>query len=243
MAGYQSIFDRVTLLVTANINALLDRALGANSVAVFDEYINRMNGALDALQTAEGVERGRSKTLARQVSDLEAQCRQLDQDVDRLLERGERTLAAARQAVLNSKMQLLEQMREDYANSQNEVAKLADSRAKLSAQIEVSQAKRMQLVGLIEQKKAAELRYKAQAGAHVAAPDRMKTDEILERARQEKEIAEGKNEAAAATIDARIDEILGTDEIEWQLREREAKLLGSAKKREELPEPKEREEA
>jgi phage shock protein A len=242
MAGYQSIFDRVSLLVTANINALLDRALGANSVAVFDEYINRMNGALDALQTAEGVERGRLKTLARQVSDLQAQAAQLDQDVDRLLERGERTLAAARQAVLNSKTQLLEQMREDHAQSMNEVAKLADSRAKLSAQIEVSQAKRLQLVALIEQKKAADLRYKAQAGVHVAAPDRMHTEEILERARQEKEIAEGKNEAAAATIDARIDEILGTDEIEWQLREREAKLLGT-KRVEELPEPKDQEEA
>jgi phage shock protein A len=243
MAGYQSIFDRVTLLVTANINALLDRALGANSVAVFDEYINRMNGALDALQTAEGVERGRLKTLARQVSDLQGQCAQLDQDVDRLLERGERTLAAARQAVLNSKTQLLEQMRDDHTQSQNEVAKLADSRAKLTAQIEVSQAKRMQLVALIEQKKAADLRYKAQAGVHVAAPDKMQTDEILERARQEKEIAEGKNEAAAATIDARIDEILGTDEIEWQLREREAKILGGGKRREELPEPKDTEEA
>lgn len=242
MAGYQSIFDRVTLLVTANINALLDRALGANSVAVFDEYINRMNGALDALQVAEGVERGRSKTLARQVSDLQTQCAQLDQDVDKLLERGERTLAAARQAVLNSKSQLLEQMRDDHVQSQGEIAKLADSRAKLSAQIEVSQAKRMQLVALIEQKKAADLRYKAQAGAHVAAPDRMQTDEILERARQEKEIAEGKNEAAAATIDARIDEILGTDEIEWQLREREAKLLGGGKRPESLPEPKDKKE-
>lgn len=242
MAGYQSIFDRVTLLVTANINALLDRALGANSVAVFDEYINRMNGALDALQVAEGVERGRSKTLARQVSDLQTQCAQLDQDVDKLLERGERTLAAARQAVLNSKSQLLEQMRDDHVQSQGEIAKLADSRAKLSAQIEVSRAKRMQLVALIEQKKAADLRYKAQAGAHVAAPDRMQTDEILERARQEKEIAEGKNEAAAATIDARIDEILGTDEIEWQLREREAKLLGGGKRPESLPEPKDKKE-
>ncbi len=240
MPSYQSIFDRVGLLITANINALLDRALGANSVAVFDEYINRMNGALDALQTAEGVERGRAKTLRRQIGELEAQVAQLDEEVDRLLARGERALAAARQAVFNTKSKLLEQIKEDLGQCQEEIAKLANSRAKLSAQIEVSQAKRQQLVALIEQKKAAELRYQAQAGAHVAAPGQLRVDEILEKARQQLEIAEGKNEAAASTLDARIDELLGTEELEWQLQEREAKLLGT-RKVERLPEPEESE--
>jgi phage shock protein A len=237
MPGYQSILDRVGLLIAANVNALLERALGANSVAVFDEYVNRMNGALDALQTAEGVERGRAKTLSRQIDELEVEAARLDEDVDRLLDRGERTLAAARQAVYNTKSSLLEQLQEDLASSQQQVAKLADSRAKLAAQIEVAQSKRQQLVALIEQKKAAELRYKAQTGAHVSGPDRMRTGDILERARQELEVAEGKNEAAAATLDARIDDLLGTDEIEAQLQAREAKRLGG-RKTEQLPEPK-----
>src|SRR5512146_1394733 len=120
MPSYQSIFDRVGLLVTANVNALLDKALGANSVAVFDEYVNRMNGALDALQTAEGVERGRSKTLDRQIDTLEAEVAQLDEDVDRLLGQGARALAAARQAVFNTKSELLTQLREDRAECGNE---------------------------------------------------------------------------------------------------------------------------
>ena len=235
MPSYQSIFDRVGLLIAANVNALLDRALGANSIAVFDEYVNRMNGALDSLQTAEGVERGRSKTLSRQIADLEAECAKLDGDVDRLLARGERPLAAARLAVFNTKTQLLEQMKEDLAQSQQEVGKLEGARAKLTAQIEVSQAKRQQLIALIEQKKAAELRYKAQAGVQVAGPDHLRTDEMLEKARQELEIAEGKNEAAASTLDARIDEVLGTEDLELQLQEREAKMLGARKKVEELP--------
>ncbi|MHB1006999.1 MAG: PspA/IM30 family protein [Chloroflexota bacterium] len=237
MPSYQSIFDRVGLLVAANVNALIDRALGANSVAVFDEYINRMHGALDALETAEGVERGRAKTLARQIDELDDQCAQMDQEVDRLLAKGERTLAGARQVVLNTKNQLLEQVKEDYAQSQGEVTKLGGARGKLMAQIEVSQAKRQQLVGLIAQKQAADLRYKAQSAAHVAAPS-VRTDDVLEKARQELEIAEGKNEAAAETLDARIDQILGTDDVELQLQEREAKMLGH-KKREELPAPKE----
>jgi phage shock protein A len=226
MPSYQSTLDRVGLLISANINALIDRALGANSVAVFDEYLNRMNGALDALESAEGVERGRSRTLARQIEEVRAECAHLDDDVDRLLAKGERALAAARQAVFNTKSQLLEQLSEDQTNCQREIGKLAESRAKLGAQIEVSQSKRQQLISFIEQKKAAELRYKAQAGAHVSTPDRLRVDDILEKARQELEVAEGKNEAAASTLDSRIDELLGTEDLEQQLQARETKLLG-----------------
>lgn len=229
MPSYQSIFDRVGLLITANVNALLDKALGANSVAVFDEYVNRMNGALDALQTAEGVERGRSRTLSRQIEELRDEVARLDDDVDRLLDRGERTLASARQAIYNTKSQLLEQLGEDQEGCEKEIAKLADSRAKLSAQIEVAKAKRQQLVAVIEQKKAAEIRYRAQAGAHVATPDRLRTDDILEKARQDLEIAEGKNEAAALTLDSRIDQLLGSDDLELQLQAREARLKGGKK--------------
>ncbi len=237
MPSYQSIFDRVGLLITANVNALLDKALGANSVAVFDEYVNRMNGALDALQTAEGVERGRSKTLDRQIDELQTEVAQLDEDVDRLLAQNARTLAAARQAVFNTKSELLAQLTKDRQDCGLEIEKLANSRAKLSAQIEVSKAKRQELIGLIEQKKAAELRYKAQQGAHVSAPDRLRTEDLIEKARQEKEIAEGKNEAAAMTLDQRIDDLLGTQDIELQLQAREAKRLGPGQ-RQQLPEPK-----
>jgi predicted nucleic acid-binding protein len=92
---------------------------------------------------------------------------------------------------------------------------------------------------LIEQKRAAELRYKAQSSAQISAPDRTRTSDILEKAMQEKEIAEGKNEAAALTLDRQIDDLLGSDDLELQLQAREAKRLGSPK-REQLPEPKDR---
>jgi phage shock protein A len=241
MPSYQSILDRVGLLVAANVNALVDKALGANSVAVFDEYVNRMNGALDALQTAEGVERGRSKTLERQINELEVEVGQLDQDVDRLLAQGARALAAARQAVYNTKGELLEQLREDRTNAGIEIEKLANSRAKLSAQIEVSKAQRQRLVGLIEQTRAAKLRADAQDRVRISAPDRYRTDDLIERERQKKEMQEGRNEAQANTLDQRIDDLLGAQDLELQLQAREAKRLGPGQ-RQQLPEPKKAEE-
>lgn len=223
MAAYTSILDRVGLLVSANINALLDKALGLNQVAVFDEYINRMGEAYESLQTAEGIERGRSRTLARQLEELEEECTRLDSDVDRLLAKGERGLAAARQAVLNTKLGLVEDIRENLAQSQSEAKKLGDAKAKLQAQIEVTKARRVELVSLLEQRKASDLRLKAQAGIRDIG-DKTKTDAMIERARQELELAQGKEEAARDTLEAKIDEVLGTEEIEAQLAAREARI-------------------
>ncbi|MDW8252686.1 MAG: hypothetical protein RMM58_02290 [Chloroflexota bacterium] len=223
MAGYTSILDRVSLLISANINAVLDKALSMNRLAVFDEYLNRMGEAYELLQTAEGIERGRTRTLTRQLEEIEAEVAKLDSDVDRLLQKGERTLAAARQAVLNTKLGLLEDIRENLQQSQQEAEKLADAKAKLQAQIEITRARRQELVSLLEQKRASELRLKAQQGIRDIG-DKSKTDALIERARQELELAQGKEEAARDTLEARIDAVLGADEIEQQLAAREARL-------------------
>jgi len=223
MAGYSSILDRVSLLVSANVNALLNKALGMNQVAVFDEYINRMGESYESLETAEGIERGRSRTLTRQIEELEVDTAKLDSDVDRLLEKGERGLAAARQAVLNTKLGLMKDMQENLEVSQNEAAKLGNAKAKLQAQIEVTKAERLELVSLLEQKKASDLRLKAQAGVRDIG-ENTHTGEIIEKARQDLELAQGKEEASSNSLDRRIDEVLGSDEIEAQLAERESRI-------------------
>jgi hypothetical protein len=223
MTGYTSILDRVSLLISANINALLDRAFRLNRVAAFDEYLNRMAEAYESLQTAEGIERGRRWTLLHQLEETEAEAARLDSDVDRLPRKGERGLAAARQAVLNTKLGLLEDLRENLAQSQREAEKLAEAKAKLQAQIEVARAKRQGFISLLEQKRASELRLRAQQGVR-GLGDTTRTDALLERARQDLEIAQGKEEAARDTLEARIDELLGADESEQQLAAREAQL-------------------
>src|SRR5256885_183007 len=120
MSGYQSLWDKIGILISANLNGLVNRALSMNSVAVFDEYLNRMHAELAALQSAEGFERGRTKTLTRQIATLEAECARYDQDVNRLLLRGERNLAAGRQATLNTKQALANQLKQSLTEAQAE---------------------------------------------------------------------------------------------------------------------------
>ena len=224
MAGYTSILDRVGLLITANINAVVDKALSVNKIAVFDEYVNRMNQAWDSLATAEGIERGRTKTLQRQIDELQTDCAKLDEDIDRLLLKGERMLAGARQSILNTKQGLLEDMRENLAFSKSEAEKLSNAKAKLQAQIEVTRAQRMALVSLIEQKRASEIRQKAQSSVRDLTSGKGRTDEVVSKARLELDRAHGLEEASSDSLERRIDELLGGDEIESQLALRESRL-------------------
>ena len=47
-----SILDRVRTLISANLNYLISQALRANSMAVVDEYIRKVDDNLEALEDA-----------------------------------------------------------------------------------------------------------------------------------------------------------------------------------------------
>ena len=224
MSGYQSFWDKISVLISANLNSMVNRALSMNSLAVFDEYLNRMRAELAALQSAEGFERGRTKTLTRQIAALDSECARYDHDVDRLLLKGERNLAAARQTTLNTKRSLADQLKQSLTDAQAEVERLTSTRYALGAQIERTETKRSELRSLLEQRKAAMLRAKAMAGVTGGGDSAGLADGIVERVRQETEIAQGRAEAGAITLDSRIYEIIGAEDVEIQLQEREERL-------------------
>lgn len=226
MAGYQTLWEKVGILVSANLNGLMDRALSLNSVAVFDEYLNRMRAELAALQSAEGFERGRVRTLTRQLAGLERECSQYDQDVDRLLLRGGRELAAGLQTMLNTKRGLIEQLSQSLDEARSEITRLTGARTSLGVQIDATEAKRSELQALLQQKRAADLRARATTGFTGQVGASAQAQAVIERVRQETDVAIGRAEVAGATLDARIDEIIGAETVDQQLRERESRLKG-----------------
>jgi len=224
MAGYLSLRAKIGILVTANLNAMVNRALAVNDLAVFDEYLNRMRAELAALQSAEGFERGRVKTTTRQIAALEAECIRYDQDVDRLLLKGERVLAAGRQATLSTKRALVDHLTLSRQEAQVEIEQLSRARSSLTAQIELTEAKRLELRSLLQQRKAAEMRAKTLAGVVSYSGSANHAEEILERVRQDTEVAQGRSEAAAITMESRIYDVIGAEDVELQLQEREERL-------------------
>ena len=224
MPGYQSLSTKVSVLISANLNAIVNRALALNDVAVFDEYLNRMHAELVALQYAEGFERGRVRTLTRQIAGIETTSARYDQEIDRLLLRGERSLAAGRQAALNTKRDLATDLRSGLAEAEAEIERLSRERASLTAQIDLTEAKRLELRSLIQRRSAAEARARRTAGVGGYAGSGSHALEIVERVRQEAEIALGRAEVTAIAWTASIEDLLADEDIEQQLREREERL-------------------
>jgi phage shock protein A len=105
----QSLFQKIDTLIKANLHAMVDKALDANSVAVLDEYIRQAENNLDDLEDALVTIKGQVKTLQRKYETFQAEADALDRDIDRLLGLGKEDLAVAAQSQYNSKVELAEE--------------------------------------------------------------------------------------------------------------------------------------
>ena len=60
-----SLLERVNTLISANLNYLVSKALKANSIAVIDEYIRKIEDNLEALEDAAATVGGEAKGMRR----------------------------------------------------------------------------------------------------------------------------------------------------------------------------------
>ena len=57
-----SLLEKINTLISANLHAMVDKALQSNSVAVMDEYIRQAEDNLDKLEDATATVGGEVKT-------------------------------------------------------------------------------------------------------------------------------------------------------------------------------------
>src|SRR5215468_7022244 len=146
----QSVLDKINTLISANMHALVDSALQANSVKVMDEYVRQAERNLDELEEATVTVGGSVKTLKRKYDEISAEAEKMDRDIDTLLTRGKNDLASAAQAQLNSKQQLAQEYYEQWQQQQVEYQKMLDARLKLEARLTTIKQEREHLQSLME---------------------------------------------------------------------------------------------
>lgn len=236
MAGYTGILDRVSLLLRANINDLLDRALSTNKPAVFDEQINLLRGSLEKITVVLGESIGRGTTLKREIDELKTQLTKTDQDIDRLLELEEResdtsrragiaTLATTRQANYNSTKEILDLKEDQLRDTQEQTQQLEDAKLKLGARIDTLRAQKSRLLALIAQRKAAEAQGKVLSDADVRS--NFSPEAILREEQENLERAKGIIAARGVTVEHQLDDLLGNELLQQQLEERRARRRSS----------------
>lgn len=223
-----SLFEKINTLISANLHALVDRALQENSVAVMDEYIRQAEKNLDALEDSAATVGGTVRTLKRKYEEFAAAAEKLDRDIDTLILKGKDDLAAA-QAELNTKQQLAQEYYEQWQQQEKQYNAMLDMRMKLEGRLTAIKQEREQLRALIELTEA-----KKQTIKTIKSLDQLSTvgDEqissLADAIRNRLDAEDARLDMATRRVQDQIDEAVRSGEIDRQLEERRRRLLGGA---------------
>jgi phage shock protein A len=220
-----SLIDKVQTLISANLHAMVDKALESNSVAVMDEYIRQADDNLEKLEDTVVTVGGTVKTLKRKWEQHQTEAEKIDRSIDTLLLQGKKELAAAAQSRLNSSQRIAADYQGQWAEQQKQYEQLLSARRKLEAKLTTIRQEREHLQALLELAKSKEVAIKAIKSlddlAGVGDADIARIGESI-RARLDR--ASAQSEMYAGRLEAQMDEVLEKSEIDIQLAERMRRL-------------------
>ena len=220
-----SLLEKVRTLIAANLHALVDSALKANSIAVVDQYIRQIEDNLEDLEDAIATIGGQVKTLRRKHVELSERARKLDRDIDILLTEGKEELAVAAQSKLNSTNRLVESYAEQLARQEREYDSLQDARLKLEAKLTTVKQEREELQALLDLARSKEITVRAiESLDDLAGAGDADVARIAESIRERLDRAAARTEMLAGRLEVQMDELLERREIDTQLLERKQRL-------------------
>lgn len=220
-----TLLDKAQTLISANLHAMVDKALESNSVAVMKQYIRDAEANLAELEEAAATVGGEVKTLERKYKEYKKKGDQLDKNIDTLLMQGKTDLARAAQNELNTNRRLQEQYHEQWVRQEREYEALMNARLKLQAKLTTIRQEQRELEALLELAKSKETTVRAIKSLDdlmgVGDSDIARLGESI-RSRLDK--ASAHSEMYASRLDSQMDDALGKAEIDLQLEERKRRL-------------------
>jgi len=219
-----SILDRVRTLISANLNYLISQALRANSMAVVDEYIRKVDDNLEALEDAAAPVGGEATTLKRKYRQFEDQSEEVDRNIDLFLSQGKDELAAAAQYRYNTVKRLADTYGEQYKYQESEYKKLLSAKLKLEAKLTEAKRERTELQAMLDLAKSKELTHKVVEGVGGITVSEAGITEIREEIQRRLDKATAQGEIDAKRLDTQMAEALEKDTIDRQLAARKARL-------------------
>jgi phage shock protein A len=220
-----NLLEKVQTLIQANLHAMVDSALKANSLAVFDQYVREVEDNLENLEDATATVGGEVKTLRRKKADLDQRSEELDRNIDIFLREGKEDLALAAQSKLNSINRLSQNYEEMLQRQEAEFQNLKDARLKLEAKLTTVKQEREELQVLLDLARSKELTAKTIKSLDdlMGAGDD-DISQVAEGIRARLDKASARSELLASSLDSQMDEVLEKGTLEAQLAERKARL-------------------
>jgi len=219
-----SLLEKVGTLISANLHWIVNQALQANSLAVVDEYIRRVEDNLEALEDAAATVGGEAKTLRRKQREFEAKAQELDRNIDLFLREGKDKLAMAAQSRYNTMARLADTYREQADAQESEFQKLLDAKLRLEAKLTEVKQERIHLQAMLELAKSKEATHEAVKAVGDVSTDAAGMDDIKDAIQRRLDKAGAQGEIDSQKLDRQMEEVLETSEIEQQLAARRARL-------------------
>jgi len=225
----ESIFEKINILISANLHSMVDKALEANSIKVMDEYIRRAENNLDELETQIVTIGGSVRTMKRKYDETSAAAEKIDRDIDTMLTSGKNDLAARMQSDLNAKQQQAQMYYEQWQGQESEYKKMLDAKMKLESKLSTTRQERdhlQELLKVAEAKKLTTKTIKSLKDLQGVGDDDVRRIGDAIRARLDREDAE--LEMASSRLQDQVDQTLEGAQIDSQLEERRKRLGLSA---------------
>lgn len=220
-----TLLEKVSTLISANLHALVDQALKANSLAVIDQYIRQIEDQLEALGDAAATVNAEIKSIRRKADEHQQKADKFDQAIDAFLSAGNETSAAATQSQLNSTLRLVETYNTQVTTQEAEYQKLLDAKVKLEARLSTMKQQRTELQALLELAKSKELVTKTVKSLDdLMGSGDSDVDRIAQSIYARLDKANAASEVRSANLDEQIDRVLERDAIQRQLEERKQRL-------------------
>ncbi|MGA1867722.1 MAG: PspA/IM30 family protein [bacterium] len=97
-----SLLEKVSTLISANLNYLVNQALKSNSMVVKDQYIRQVSDDMEDMKDAAATVRDEVKSIKRKLFDQEQKKNEQDRAIDAFILEDNETSATAAQNKLNS---------------------------------------------------------------------------------------------------------------------------------------------
>ncbi len=220
-----SVLEKTQTLISANMHALVDQALEANSIAVLKQYTRDAENNLRDLEDAAATIGGEVKSMERKYNEYKKKADQLDRNIDTFLMQGKTDLARAAQNELNSARELQEQYHEQWVRQKREYDSLLNARIKLQARLKEIRQEQRELETLLQLAKSKEKTVKAiKSLDDLAGAGDADIARIGESIRRRLDRASAHGEMHASSLDTQMSNALGEAELDLQLEERKRRL-------------------
>lgn len=219
-----SLLERVGTLISANLNYLVSKALKANSIAVIDEYIRKIEDNLEALEDAAATVGGEAKGIRRKYEELQAKVAEMDQNIDLFLRQGKTDLARSAQSRYNTLARLAETYERQAAAQEAEFQKLLEAKTKLEARLAEVKQERAELQAMLDLAKSKELTHKVVEGVAGKTAAETGIEEMRAEIQRRLDKATAQGEIDASRLERQMAEALEENALDAQLAERKRRL-------------------